>query len=100
MQVGEIRVEVGPENGYPHLVQEFEGGPIFTNQVLVDNNGSKCVWWSESGEDFPAGDGITTSNWLGEDSRYLYSKRACGTPRRTMAPRPPRRCNDCIGAAA
>ena len=47
-------------------VQDFEGGPIFTNQVLVDNNGSKGVWWSDSGEDFPEGDGITTYNWLGE----------------------------------
>jgi phosphoenolpyruvate carboxykinase (GTP) len=47
-------------------VQNFEGGPIFTNQVLVDDNGNKRVWWSDSGEDFPAGDGITTWNWLGE----------------------------------
>ena len=24
------------------------------------------MWWSDSGEDFPAGDGISTWNWLGE----------------------------------
>lgn len=48
-------------------VQDFEGGPIFTNQVLVDDNGSKQVWWSDSGVDFPAGDGVTTWNWLGEE---------------------------------
>ena len=33
-------------------VQDFEGGPIFTNQVLVDVNGSKRAWWSDSGEAF------------------------------------------------
>jgi phosphoenolpyruvate carboxykinase (GTP) len=48
-------------------VQDFEGGPIFTNQVLIDDNGSKRVWWGDSGEDFPEGDGITTWNWLGEE---------------------------------
>ena len=48
-------------------VQDFEGGPIFTNQVLVDKSGSKHVWWSDSGEDFPQGDGITTWNWLGDE---------------------------------
>ena len=47
-------------------VQDFEGGPIFTNQVLVDVNGSKRAWWSDSGEDFPTGEGISTWNWLGE----------------------------------
>ena len=25
------------------------------------------MWWSERGEDFPQGDGITTYNWLGEE---------------------------------
>jgi len=49
-------------------VQDFEGGPIFTNQVLVDVSGSKRVWWSDSGEDFPEGDGVSTWNWLGEES--------------------------------
>ena len=48
-------------------VEDFEGGPIFTNQVLVDNNGSKRVWWTDSGEDFPEGPGVTTWNWLGEE---------------------------------
>ena len=47
-------------------VQDFEGGPIFTNQVLVDKNGSKRVWWSDRGIDFPEGDGVATWNWLGE----------------------------------
>ncbi|MEC7500480.1 MAG: phosphoenolpyruvate carboxykinase domain-containing protein [Planctomycetota bacterium] len=47
-------------------VQDCEGGPIFTNQVLVDHKGSKRVWWSDSGTEFPVGEGITTWNWLGE----------------------------------